>query len=230
MSSESMRCGVREGVIGGLFITALMAAASLYVQSKLPPGARVPIHWNAAGKIDGYAGAGVGLWLMPGIAVGTLLLVIGVTYLEPRREHMQQSMRAYMIICMSVLLLLLATHLAALWAALGHPFNMTKVMGMGVGLMLVVIGNYLGKLRSNFFAGVRSPWTLSSELSWNKTHRLAGKLFVALGLASALVSLQSSMVPMIVLYTIAVPFMLVFLMVYSYQVWKTDPDRTGTRL
>lgn len=217
-------CGARHGLLGSAVIIALMLMGSYWVSAQTPPGARLPVHWNAAGKVDQYGTAFQGLWLMPLIGAGASLLLAMITRWEPRRAHIQQSMRAYVMIWLSIMLVLLAAHTAALATILGYGVNMTRVMLVAVGLMFIVIGNYMGKLRSNFFAGVRSPWTLSSELSWNKTHRLAGKMFVVLGLLTFAVC-WAEPTAIIVLFAAAIPLMVIVLMVYSYLVWKSDPDR-----
>ena len=90
------------------------------------------------------------------------------------------------------------------------------------GLMFIVIGNYLGKIRRNYMFGVRTPWTLASELSWNKTHRVTGKLFVVSGLLIVLASFWS---PIVAFYTMMVTILgaVLFALIYSYLVWKRDP-------
>ena len=220
--------GIHHGLIGSVAIVAAMLGASAWANASIPPGARLPIHWNVAGKADGYGSATQALLLIPAISAGTALLMAAITKLEPRREHLRQSMRAYVLIWLTILMLLLVVHVAMLAAALGNHVDMTRVMIVSMGVMFVVIGNYMGKLRSNFFAGVRTPWTLSSELSWNKTHRLAGKLFVVLGLLSVVLGAIGNGFTMIALYAVATPAMLVWLLAYSYLVWKVDPDRRTT--
>jgi uncharacterized membrane protein len=88
-----------------------------------------------------------------------------------------------------------------------------------------VLGNYLGKTRSNFFAGVRTPWTLSSEYSWEKTHRLGGRLFVATGLATVAVSLLAG-TPWDLYVILGGTFITVIVsIVMSFVYWRRDPDR-----
>ncbi len=110
--------------------------------------------------------------------------------------------------------------------ALGVAVPTAGIINVGIGLLFIVIGNWLGKVRSNFIMGVRTPWTLSSELSWNKTHRLAGKLFVGVGLAQILVGVFFSTHPAAAKVMITGIILLVLVPVtYSWWVWKNDPDR-----
>jgi len=93
-------------------------------------------------------------------------------------------------------------------------------------VIIAVLGNYLGAVRSNFFFGVRTPWTLSSELSWERTNRLAGRLLVPLGLIVALMALADwALAGLVTLIVLLVASMAVGV-VYSYRVWRDDPQRS----
>jgi uncharacterized membrane protein len=95
--------------------------------------------------------------------------------------------------------------------------------GCGVGALLMVLGNYLSRIRQNWFLGIRTPWTLSSEKSWRETHRLGGRLFVAGGLLLILATLFSGSLPSWALIAgVAVPA--VVLVIYSYVIWNRDPS------
>ena len=69
-------------------------------------------------------------------------------------------------------------------SAMGYNISINRVMLIVLGVLMILIGNYIPKAKSNFFYGIKTPWTLSSEVSWRKTHRLGGKLFVLSGLIS----------------------------------------------
>ena len=101
-------------------------------------------------------------------------------------------------------------------------------MGIGIGAILVVIGSLLGRTRSNWFLGIRTPWTLSSERSWALTHRVGGYLFVIVGMAAvvSVVLLPASVFFWVLM--IGVVASVAFLVVYSYLVWRDDPDRNAT--
>ena len=110
-------------------------------------------------------------------------------------------------------------------AAVGSPLDVNLVLSVATGLLFIVIGNVLGKVRSNFMFGVRTPWTLSSDLSWNKTHRLVGRLFVLLGLATIVVGVVGGTTAFVVVLLGGIGVVLVVAFVYSYQVWKSDPAK-----
>ena len=110
-----------------------------------------------------------------------------------------------------------------LWVR-GVELDVTVVVPVLVGGLLVVLGNLLGKVRPNWFVGIKTPWTLSSRRSWVKTHRMAGWTFVLLGLAFVCLGLANPAwaLPALVAATVG---SLLWLVVYSYLVWRSDPER-----
>ena len=128
----------------------------------------------------------------------------------------------------AVVLLMAAIQVLVVFAGVGLAVPVSLVVGLGVGLLFAVMGNVLTTVRSNFMFGVRTPWTLSSERSWDRTHRIVGRLFVVTGLAMIVLSLTGRM-------EIVMGAMLVMLLGtvgfgywYSYREWKADPDRRAT--
>jgi uncharacterized membrane protein len=115
---------------------------------------------------------------------------------------------------------------AVVVTALGYNVSMNMLACSGTGAMFLVMGNYLGKVRSNYVFGVRTPWTLASELSWNKTHRLAGRMFVACGallIVAALTGISGTLLLSILIGSISVA--VIIPTVYSYFVWRNDPQK-----
>jgi uncharacterized membrane protein len=214
----------------------LLTAASLVVQLALAAWilttvgweARVPIHWDIEGTPDGFADAWVALAITPAITavLGPILAVL--PRFDPRRENLARSSTAWVWICGSLLLLLAGVQLLIALAARDPEFDTVPFVGIGVGAILVVFGSRLGTTRSNWFLGIRTPWTLSSERSWALTHRASGYLFIALGIVTvASVLLLPANVFFWVLM-IGLAASVAFLVVYSYLVWRDDPDRTST--
>jgi uncharacterized membrane protein len=123
------------------------------------------------------------------------------------------------------MLLLLVVHAAVVASVLGATFDMGRVFGVTIGGLFLVIGGFLGKTRSNWFMGIRTPWTLSSERSWALTHRLGGRLFMAAGLLSVVLALVAS--AEVVFYALlpAAGVAAIVPIVYSYFVWRDDPDK-----
>jgi uncharacterized membrane protein len=204
---------------------AVMLVASVVAWVQLPADAQVPIHWNLAGEADGYAPKAVGLLLTPAIAIILTAILAAIPAIEPRRSNLARSGTAYTAITGTAVAFIGLVHLAVVWAALGNSLDIPRLMGAGIGVLFIVIGNFMGKTRSNWFMGVRTPWTLSSELSWTRTHRLAGRLFALVGVLALLVAITG--IPELIFGVIGggTIVTVVVVVVYSYLVWRDDPER-----
>jgi uncharacterized membrane protein len=113
--------------------------------------------------------------------------------------------------------------------ALGATFDIILIVFVAVGALFIVIGNYLPKVRPNYMVGIRTPWTLTSDLSWDRSHRIGGRLFVLEGILFIVLGLvRPASGTLIVVLIGGIVFMLVILFAYSYRVWKTDPGRRAT--
>ena len=101
---------------------------------------------------------------------------------------------------------------------------MLMIVGLAVGTLFIIVGNYLGKTRSNFFIGIRTPWTLSSDSVWQKTHRLAGKLFMLSGLIIVVSSwfIANSNLGTLVIFTV-LPAALIPC-IYSWWLWRSEQN------
>lgn len=215
---------IRPILIAGGLASILMLAISGWAWGQVPAGAQIPIHWGPSGEANGYASKEVGLLVMPVLSLGIGALLAFIPGIDPRRTNILRSQPAYRAIAYAALLLMLALHLAAVLTATGRTVDMARIVSIGVGLLFVVIGNYLGKTRSSWFFGIRTPWTLTSERSWTQTHRLGGYLFAAFGAVMILIGavnpawLAWALVPGLVV-VIGVP------VAYSYLVWREDPGR-----
>jgi uncharacterized membrane protein len=202
----------------------LMLALSAYAWTQLPPGEEIPFHWDIEGNVNGHASKTVALLFVPALTLGLVILLSVLPRLDPRRAHIRASAGSYVVIGSAIVILMLVVHAAIVFVALGVAIDPTVVIGVGIGLLFVVIGSQLARTKSNWFLGVRTPWTLESERSWQQTHRLAGRLFVVLGAVTVLLAViapQLSIWWLVagVVVLVAVTFG------YSYVVWRDDPDR-----
>jgi uncharacterized membrane protein len=205
-----------------LSILAAMLAAAAWVWPQVPE--RMPVHWNLQGEIDRYGGRFEGVLLLPLVAVGIYLLLLVLPRFDPGRENYAHFRKAYSTIRIALLAFLAALYAATLTSALGHAVPIGPAITPLVGALLLVIGLVLGKLRPNWFVGIRTPWTLSSKRAWTRSHRLGGWLFAALGLATLGTSLIDAAAASLVLLWGGV-VLAVTVLVHSYLVWRTDPDR-----
>ncbi len=173
----------RKSVIGASALMVLtMLGSAFAVGASLPAEVQLPIHWGLDGKPDGFSDKWTALLLPAGITFALSLLFYFLPALEPRREGLERSQGLYLWGWVAILLMGAIIQLAVVAVALGWPVDTGRLVVGGTGAMLVLIGNQLGKSRSMYLIGMRTPWTLASEDVWIRTHRLAGKLMVAAGL------------------------------------------------
>jgi len=185
---------------------------------------RIPVHWGLNGDVNRYGGKFEGLLLIPIIALAVYLLFLVLPRLDPGRANYAQFAGAYTLLRFSILMVLaLVDGVIHLWIR-GIHTPMSTLIPMFVGAMFVVIGSVLGKIRPNWFVGIRTPWTLSSKLSWTKTHRVGGWVFVTAGLLLFLAGAVHS-TPALIGAIAATGAGVLGTIVYSYVLWRGDPDR-----
>ena len=217
----------RPILLAGVIGTVLALAISAWAWGQIPDSAQLPIHWGLDGTPDGFAPKGVALAGLPLLILGIGLLLAFVPRVDPRAENLARSATAYRAVAFAAIAFLVGIHGVTVAAALGMTVNMPVAVGLGIGMLFVVIGNYLGKTRSSWTFGIRTPWTLSSEQSWDRTHRLGGYLFMGLG---ALIIGASALAPELSMWAMlaGTGVVAVVLVVYSYMVWRDDRDRTAS--
>ncbi len=216
-----MKFSWRLELVQWLLVAAMFVTAAA-VWTKVPE--RIPIHWNLRGEVDGYGSRFTGLLLLPCVALGMYLLLVFIPRFDPGRANYPSFATAYTVIRVCLLLFMAAFYGATVASALGYRIDIAAFVGIAVGILFVVLGNFMGKIRPNWFVGVRTPWTLSSKRSWTKTHRLAGWVFVLLGLAIATCGVVAARWLWIATATIATGAF-AWIVVYSYLVYRSDPDR-----
>lgn len=156
-----------------------------------------------------------------------MLIVLLLFAVLPLKYLPVASLKAFTIAMVSFMGIMLTLHLVTLWMTLGHRVDINVVLVVVSSLAFIVLGNYMGKIRPNRIMGVRTLWTYASDLSWDKTHRLSGRLLIAFGLILLLITL-TRLVPSAYLAIVLLGGLIlvaVIAVVYSYLIWKTDPNR-----
>lgn len=206
-----------------LALVAAMFALAVLSWSTAPD--RIPMHWNIAGEVDRYGGRFEGLLLLPMFALGTYLLMRFLPRVDPGRANYAAFGTVYTIFRFAMLVVLAVVYGVVHLAGRGREVHIETVAPLILAALFILIGAISGKLRQNWFIGIRTPWTLSSERSWVRTHRVGGWLFVLLGV-TVLVAVPV-LGPRALRYVIPIGIggILVWAFVYSYLVWRTDPDK-----
>jgi uncharacterized membrane protein len=173
-----------------LLVLAADLAATAILYPHLP--AQVATHWGMSGQPNGYSSRASLFLIGPGLLAGIMLLTALLPWLSPRHFQVDTFRSTYRRIMTYMFVMMAYLDAVILWLASGHQIDAGRAIVGGVCLFIALIGNLLGKVRRNFYIGVRTPWTLASERVWNATHRFAGKTFVAagaLGLAFSILGL-----------------------------------------
>ncbi len=162
-------------------IWGIVVIASLVVAPHLP--ARIPTHFGANGKPNGYSNRWVGIFLMPGLMLMLLLLWQILWRIDPKRQNYPTMAPTYRYVG-GLVIGFLALVQAYIVSQAMHlvVWNGTRLIGILVGLLVALLANVLPRVKANWWLGIRTPWTLSDEDVWRKTHQLGGQTGVVAGL------------------------------------------------
>ena len=163
-----------------ILLLIISAVASVYFYSRFPE--QVPIHWNFEGQVDNWGSRFTGAALIPLVTLGIYLLFLVIPYLDSRKERYSQFRKVYHFFKAYFVFFMTAIFLITGFNVLGANLPISFWVPFLVGVLFILIGNYMGKIKMNWFMGIRTPWTLSSEEVWNKTHRFGGKVFILGGI------------------------------------------------
>ena len=167
--------------LAGILLTAAALMATLAAYPHLPDS--VARHWDMNGQANGYSPKWVLFLTGPGLMGAAMLFTWLLPWLSPKHFEVESFQATYTEIMLIVVCLLAYVDALILWSGLGHAVNMGRAGLFGACLCFIFLGNLTGKIRRNFYIGVRTPWALASERVWNATHRLAAKTFVMGGVA-----------------------------------------------
>lgn len=201
-----------------LLAAIILAAVAMNVLAypKLPE--RMATHWGAGGQPDGWMDKSIGVWIMPAVAAGLSILFFVILRIDPLRKNIEQFFGYYANFVIILNLFLLAVHgWMMLWNVGIHiPANVAFPVGMAC--VLFYLGIVTSRVKPNWFIGIRTPWTLSNEIVWQKTHKLGGVLFRM----AAIIMLIGAVFPQYAILFVLVPLLSVALitLIYSFLVWK----------
>lgn len=197
----------------------LVAAADLvfafWSYGQMPE--QVPTHWNIEGKPDAWGSRSTYLWIGPGLVGFGVLLALALPYLSPPKFKIEPFRETFYAMMLFVIMLMVFIHAMTAYGALNPGQQMGNWLVAGICVFFSLIGNLMGRIKPNFYAGIRTPWTLSNEEVWRRTHRFGGRLFFFGGIVGALLAGFNLLVAALVVI-LAVSFTPVF---YSFFVSKS---------
>lgn len=180
---------------------------------------KFPVHWGPSGEPDRY-GSRIEQLTMSALPLVLFVFLNFLPSIDPKREAYKKHSGAFSIINSVIILFLVITNLLGLFSGLGYDIPFQKVVPVLLGILFIVLGNFMTQIRHNYFFGIRTPWTLASEYVWKKTHRFGGYVFVVIGLVPLITTFIGSMGMYFFLAALAVGIALI--MIYSYSVFKRE--------
>lgn len=166
---------MRKSYCAVLAVIIASFAAGIYLYPEMPE--LMASHWNVKGEVDGYLHKFWGLFLMPFISVGLFLLFIAIPKIDPLKQNIEKFRDYFDWFVVLVMLFLFYIYMLTVFWALGMLFDMIQALVPALGILFFYAGVLVENAKRNWFIGIRTPWTLSSERVWDKTHKLGGKLF-----------------------------------------------------
>lgn len=179
-------------------------------------------HWNIEDQVDGYTSKFTGVFVLPLITFGMFLLFLVIPSIDPLKANIAQFREAFNLFIVFIVGFMVYLYGLTLAWNLGYTaFRMSGAMLPAVGLLFVLIGFILRQAKRNFFIGIRTPWTLSSDTVWNETHRLGAVLFIISG---ALAFIGGFFGGTVAFWLMFVPLIstTLFLLVYSYVLYQRE--------
>ena len=192
--------------------------AGIYLYSQMPD--RMASHWNISGDVDGYMSKFWGVFLVPLIAFGLFLLFLIIPHIDPKKHNIEQFRVYYDRFFIVIIVFILYIYLLTLLWNLNVRFNLIQLMTPAFAVLFYYSGVVISHAKMNWFVGIRTPWTLSSEKVWNQTHALGGKLFKITGI----IALLGIIFINYALFFILVPLIVVgiYTVVYSYFAYREE--------
>ncbi len=198
-------------------VTLIPVVVGLILWDKLPD--QVPVHWNINGEVDDYATKTQAVFAMPLVLVAFQWICVLGTSLDPKKQNVNDKMFTLVLWIIPVISLLCNSMVYA--TALGHKISVEIIMPLFMGALFVVIGNYLPKCKQSYTVGIKLPWTLDDEENWNKTHRLAGFLWVI----SGIVIMATAFLGVFWIFFVLLIPMVIIPFVYSYILYKKNKNK-----
>jgi uncharacterized membrane protein len=199
-----------------LVIVSSYFAIGVYSYPLLPES--MASHWNLKGQVDGYMHKFWGVFLLPFTAVGLSLLFIVIPRIDPLKSNIERFRKYYAGYVLLFQAFLFYLYILIILWNFGVNFHLIQLLTPAIGVVFYSIGVLLGKVKRNWFIGIRTPWTLSNDVVWDKTHKLGGKLFKIAGLIPFLGILMENLAVFLILIPILI--VSIYLIVYSYVEYK----------
>lgn len=205
-----------------VLLVAIATIASIIVYPKLPD--RVPTHFDIRSNPNAYGPKWVPTVIFPVMILALWGLMRGLPKIDPRRANYARMQDTYDLVVNVILTMSAALHLLILAGTMGSPVPFVRLMPAVIGVAFIAIGNLLPRAKSNWWFGIRTPWTLSNDRVWERTHRVGGYVMSATGVLAIISAFFTSPIALIAFIVLALAMSL-GLLAYSYFAWKQETTK-----
>jgi len=207
---------MKKSTIAVLLIILISVIVGIYFYPKMP--SRMASHWNINGEVNGYMPRFWALFMMPIISIIMLLMLIFIPKIDPLKKNVEKFRKYFDAFIVLIIIFMMYIHALSLAWNLGYKFSMNLMMPPAMGILFYYCGILIEKSKRNYFIGIRTPWTLSNDKVWDKTHKLGGKLFKLAGI----ISIASIVIPKYSFWIMIIPILLfsVYITIYSYVIYQ----------
>jgi uncharacterized membrane protein len=207
---------MNKSIAASIVLAVLALAIGAYLYPQLPE--RMASHWNFQGEVNGYSGKTFGVFFLPLLTLVLIGFFMIIPKIDPLKQNIAEFRKYFDGLVLVFTAFMIYIYLLTLAWSLGYRFDMSQMLSPAFGILFYYMGILIGKSKRNWFIGIRTPWTLSSDKIWDSTHRIGGKLFKACGV----VSLLGVFVPSYGLLLVIGPVLAVslYLVIYSYQEYR----------
>ncbi len=198
------------GIIFFLLVVTFIVSIAFYPH--LPEN--VPTHWNVQGEVDGYMSKFGGTFTAPFIMLGLVVILLLIPKIDPLKENINKFKDYYYGFIVVFLIFMLLVQLHTLLWGIGIKISVNFFLPIITGVLFYFTGILLEKAKRNWFIGIRTPWTLSSDVVWDKTHKIGALLFKICGV----IAIIGALFPKYSVFFILIPLVItsIYLLIYSY--------------
>ncbi|MGL3756171.1 SdpI family protein [Bacillus velezensis] len=203
----------------GIIVLTVFTWAFTY--SSLPDN--LATHWGLNGSANDYTSKFNAMVMLIGIMIIQYILMVIIPKIDPKNNY-KTFIRPYMAIFNTLFAVLFVINLMTILTGLGYDLPISYLGNFIVGVIFMVFGNFIQKVKPNYFLGIRTPWTLSSERVWKDTHRVSSKIFVLAGILMMLAAFLPPVYRVSVIF-IAVIGCIILSLLYSYIVYQRQLNK-----
>lgn len=209
---------MRKSEIVTILIILFSFAIGICLYPKMPID--MASHWNAQGQVDGYVSKFWGLFLLPIISLGLFFLFILIPKIDPLKANIEKFRKYFDGFVILIILFLFYLYLLTIFWNFGVQFSMNQVLPPAFSILFFYCGILIEKVKRNWFIGIRTPWTLSNDKVWERTHKIGGKLFKVVGIIAFLGIIFPNYAFFLILFpVIAVS---IYTVIYSYLEYRKE--------